>query len=55
MLWEGAMKFPRRTFLRLAVGAAALPGLSHIARAQAYPARIGGEVTQGLVQPRRQR
>jgi tripartite-type tricarboxylate transporter receptor subunit TctC len=33
------MKFPRRTFLHLAVGAAALPALSRIARAQAYPSR----------------
>jgi tripartite-type tricarboxylate transporter receptor subunit TctC len=33
------MKFPRRRFLRLAAGAAALPGVSLIARAQAYPTR----------------
>src|SRR5437762_360470 len=33
------MKLPRRTFLRLAAGAAALPALPRIARAQAYPAR----------------
>ena len=33
------MTFPRRTFLRLATGAAALPALPHIARAQAYPSR----------------
>jgi tripartite-type tricarboxylate transporter receptor subunit TctC len=33
------MKLPRRQFLRLAAGAAALPAMSHIARAQAYPAR----------------
>jgi tripartite-type tricarboxylate transporter receptor subunit TctC len=33
------MKLPRRQFLLLAGGAAALPGLSRIARAQAYPAR----------------
>ena len=33
------MKFPRRTFLHLAAGAAALPALSRIARAQAYPSR----------------
>src|SRR5215831_2566277 len=33
------MKFLRRTFLHLAVGAAALPALSRIARAQAYPSR----------------
>ena len=33
------MKFRRRQFLHLAAGAAALPALSRIARAQAYPAR----------------
>jgi tripartite-type tricarboxylate transporter receptor subunit TctC len=33
------MKFPRRQFLQLAAGAAALPAFSHIARAQAWPAR----------------
>ena len=33
------MKFYRRTFLHLAAGAAALPAVSRIARAQAYPAR----------------
>src|SRR5262249_27436158 len=33
------MKLPRRTFLRLAAGAAALPAMSRIARAQAYPSR----------------
>jgi len=33
------MKLPRRQFLHLAAGAAALPALSRIARAQAYPAR----------------
>jgi tripartite-type tricarboxylate transporter receptor subunit TctC len=33
------MKFPRRKFLHLAAGAAALPAVSHIARAQAYPTR----------------
>ena len=33
------MKFPRRTFLHLAVGAAALPAMPRIARAQAYPSR----------------
>jgi tripartite-type tricarboxylate transporter receptor subunit TctC len=33
------MKFPRRQFLRLAVGVGALPAVSHIARAQAYPTR----------------
>ncbi len=33
------MKLPRRTFLHLAAGAAALPAMSRIARAQTYPAR----------------
>ena len=33
------MKLPRRQFLRLTAGAAALPAVSHIARAQAYPTR----------------
>jgi tripartite-type tricarboxylate transporter receptor subunit TctC len=33
------MKLPRRKFLHLAAGAAALPALSRIARAQSYPAR----------------
>ena len=33
------MKLPRRTFLQLAASAAALPPLSSVARAQAYPTR----------------
>ena len=33
------MKLPRRTFLHLAAGAAALPAVSRIAWAQSYPAR----------------
>jgi tripartite-type tricarboxylate transporter receptor subunit TctC len=33
------MKLPRRRFLHLAAGAAALPASAHVARAQAYPAR----------------
>jgi tripartite-type tricarboxylate transporter receptor subunit TctC len=33
------MKFPRRTFLRLAAAAAALPAVSQTANAQAYPTR----------------
>jgi tripartite-type tricarboxylate transporter receptor subunit TctC len=33
------MKLPRRQFLRLAAGTAALPAVSRIARAQAYPTR----------------
>jgi tripartite-type tricarboxylate transporter receptor subunit TctC len=34
-----SVKFPRRQFLHLATGAAALPVVSRIARAQAYPTR----------------
>src|SRR5262245_20836572 len=34
-----SVKLPRRKFLHLAAGAAALPALSRIARAQAYPSR----------------
>jgi tripartite-type tricarboxylate transporter receptor subunit TctC len=33
------MKLPRRNFLHLAAGAAALPAVSRIARAQAYPTK----------------
>ncbi|HMA73562.1 MAG TPA: tripartite tricarboxylate transporter substrate-binding protein [Xanthobacteraceae bacterium] len=33
------MKLPRRKFLQLTAGAAALPAVSHIAAAQSYPAR----------------
>jgi len=33
------MKLPRRQFLHLAAGAAALPAASRVARAQAYPTR----------------
>jgi len=33
------MKLARRNFLHLAVGTAALPAVSRIARAQAYPSR----------------
>jgi tripartite-type tricarboxylate transporter receptor subunit TctC len=33
------MKCPRRRFLQLAAGAAALPAVSRAARAQAYPSR----------------
>jgi len=33
------MRFPRRRFLRLAAGAAALPAISRVALAQAYPTR----------------
>jgi hypothetical protein len=34
-----AMKLPRRNFLHLAAGAAALPAMSRVARAQGYPSR----------------
>src|SRR5262245_7960962 len=37
--WRHAMRLPRRRFLHLAAGAAALPAVSRIARAQAYPTR----------------
>jgi tripartite-type tricarboxylate transporter receptor subunit TctC len=33
------MKLPRRNFLHLAAGAAALPAVSRMARAQTYPSR----------------
>ena len=33
------MKLPRRNFLHLAAGVAAIPAVSRIARAQAYPSR----------------
>src|SRR5260370_2978184 len=33
------MKLPRRQFLHLAAGAAALPAVTRIARAQSYPAK----------------
>jgi hypothetical protein len=33
------VKLPRRTYLQLAAGAAALSAVSRIARAQAYPTR----------------
>src|SRR6266446_5177315 len=36
---EDAMTLPRRRFLHLAAGAAALPALSRIAMAQGYPSR----------------
>ena len=39
--WEGtAMTIPRRNFLHLAAGVAALPAFSDVARAQAYPTRL---------------
>jgi tripartite-type tricarboxylate transporter receptor subunit TctC len=36
---ESAMKLPRRRFLHLAAGAAALPALSRVASAETYPSR----------------
>jgi Tripartite tricarboxylate transporter family receptor len=36
---DGVLKLPRRTFLYLAAGVAALPAMSRFAWAQAYPAR----------------
>jgi tripartite-type tricarboxylate transporter receptor subunit TctC len=38
-LWKGIMKLPRRQFLHLTAGAAALPAVSRLAGAQAYPTR----------------
>jgi hypothetical protein len=37
--WERKMKLPRRRFLHLAAGAAALPAVSRLASAQNYPTR----------------
>jgi hypothetical protein len=37
--WRTGMKLPRRRFLHLAAGAAALPAMSRIVRAQSYPSR----------------
>jgi hypothetical protein len=34
------MKLPRRNFLHLVAGAAALPAVSRVAQAQSYPARL---------------
>src|SRR5262249_11093312 len=39
MCQGGLMKLPRRRFLDLVAGAAALPAVSRIAKAQAYPTR----------------
>src|SRR5262249_19015024 len=38
-IWEDNVKLPRRHVLQLAVGAAALPVIPSIARAQSYPTR----------------
>ena len=47
------MKLPRRQFLHLAAGAAALPTVSRVAGAQAYPTRNGqyrhGERTKAAI------
>ena len=42
------MKFPRRAFMHLAVGAAALPAVPRIARAQAYPSRQPVRIVVGF-------
>ena len=45
------MKFPRRKFLHLAAGAAALPAVSRLARAQPYPSRPVRLIVPGAAQP----
>ena len=42
------VKLPRRTFLHLAAGAAALPAVSRIASALDYPSRPNGDLRQEL-------
>jgi tripartite-type tricarboxylate transporter receptor subunit TctC len=42
------MKFPRRAFMHLAVGAAALPAVPHVAWAQAYPSRQPVRIVVGF-------
>jgi tripartite-type tricarboxylate transporter receptor subunit TctC len=42
------MKFPRRAFMHLAAGAAALPAVPHGARAQAYPSRQPVRIVVGF-------
>ena len=42
------MKFPRRTFMHLAAGAAALPAVPHGAWAQAYPSRQPVRIVVGF-------
>lgn len=42
------MKFPRRTFMHLAAGAAALPAVPHSAWAQAYPSRQPVRIVVGF-------
>jgi hypothetical protein len=41
------MNYPRRKFLRLAAGAAALPAVPRIARAQAYPSHPARIIVAG--------
>ena len=43
------MKLPRRSFLHLAAGAAALPALSRVAKAQSHPTRPVSGITLGDV------
>src|SRR6478735_8724615 len=38
-MWRWKMKLPRRTFMLLAAGAAALPAVSRVTWAQAYPSQ----------------
>ena len=42
------MRFPRRAFMHLAAGAAALPAVPHVARAQAYPSRQPVRIVVGF-------
>jgi len=44
------VKLPRREFLYLAAGSAALSAASRMAWAQTYPSRPGCKVAQGLQQ-----
>lgn len=47
------MKLPRREFLHLAAGAAALPAVARIASAQTYPSRPVLTLQQPSVRPAR--
>jgi hypothetical protein len=49
------MKLPRRNFLHLAAGAAALPAASRVTWAQAYPTRPWSLVVTRRVQLKRAR
>jgi hypothetical protein len=42
------MELPRRQFLRMATAVAALPAVSHMARAQAYPSPSEADIEQDL-------